>query len=30
MKMVRLSDDVAEACDEVWQELRGPLPVYNR
>ena len=25
-----LSEDVLKACDEVWQELRGPLPVYNR
>src|SRR5215469_8613480 len=25
-----LSDDVLKACDEVWQNLRGPLPVYNR
>ncbi len=25
-----LSEDVVKACDEVWQELRGPLPVYNR
>jgi aryl-alcohol dehydrogenase-like predicted oxidoreductase len=25
-----LSDDVLKACDEVWEKLRGPLPVYNR
>ncbi len=25
-----LSADVIKACDEVWQNLRGPLPVYNR
>ena len=25
-----LSADVVKACDQVWQELRGPLPVYNR
>jgi 1-deoxyxylulose-5-phosphate synthase len=25
-----LSDDVVQACDEVWKRLRGPLPVYNR
>jgi len=25
-----LSDDVVKACDEVWRNLRGPLPVYNR
>jgi aryl-alcohol dehydrogenase-like predicted oxidoreductase len=25
-----LSDDVLKACDEVWRNLRGPLPVYNR
>jgi len=25
-----LSDKVVEACDEVWRNLRGPLPVYNR
>jgi 1-deoxyxylulose-5-phosphate synthase len=25
-----LSDDVLKKCDEVWQNLRGPLPVYNR
>jgi len=22
--------DVLAACDEVWQQLRGPTPVYNR
>lgn len=25
-----LSDDVLKACDEVWKELRGPIPYYNR
>ena len=25
-----LSDGVLKACDEVWRNLRGPLPVYNR
>lgn len=25
-----LAEDVLRACDEVWQNLRGPLPVYNR
>jgi 1-deoxyxylulose-5-phosphate synthase len=25
-----LAEDVVRACDQVWQELRGPLPVYNR
>jgi aryl-alcohol dehydrogenase-like predicted oxidoreductase len=25
-----LSDDVVQACDQVWQRLRGPVPVYNR
>jgi len=25
-----LSDDVLNACDEIWRNLRGPLPVYNR
>jgi 1-deoxyxylulose-5-phosphate synthase len=25
-----LSEDVVNACDQVWQDLRGPLPVYNR
>jgi aryl-alcohol dehydrogenase-like predicted oxidoreductase len=25
-----LPEDVVKACDQVWQELRGPLPVYNR
>ena len=25
-----LPADVLQACDQVWQELRGPLPVYNR
>jgi aryl-alcohol dehydrogenase-like predicted oxidoreductase len=25
-----LTDDVLQACDEVWRNLRGPLPVYNR
>ena len=22
--------EVVSACDEVWQEFRGPLPSYNR
>jgi 1-deoxyxylulose-5-phosphate synthase len=25
-----LPADVVKACDQVWQDLRGPLPVYNR
>ena len=25
-----LPEDVVKACDEVWKELRGPIPVYNR
>jgi 1-deoxyxylulose-5-phosphate synthase len=25
-----LSDETVAACDEVWQKLRGPVPVYNR
>jgi aryl-alcohol dehydrogenase-like predicted oxidoreductase len=25
-----LPDAVVEACDRIWQELRGPIPVYNR
>ncbi len=25
-----LPEEVVKACDQVWQELRGPLPVYNR
>ena len=25
-----LPEETVKACDEVWQELRGPLPVYNR
>jgi aryl-alcohol dehydrogenase-like predicted oxidoreductase len=25
-----LPEDVVKACDQVWQDLRGPLPVYNR
>ena len=25
-----LSDDVLKSCDEVWRNLRGPLPYYNR
>lgn len=25
-----LPDGVAEACDKVWEELRGPIPKYNR
>ncbi|MBV9437534.1 MAG: aldo/keto reductase [Acidobacteria bacterium] len=26
----RLPDDVVAACDEIWRELRGPTPWYNR
>jgi aryl-alcohol dehydrogenase-like predicted oxidoreductase len=25
-----LPEDIVKACDQVWQDLRGPLPVYNR
>lgn len=25
-----LPEDVVKACDEVWNEFRGPIPVYNR
>jgi aryl-alcohol dehydrogenase-like predicted oxidoreductase len=25
-----LPDETVRACDEVWKELRGPIPVYNR
>jgi len=25
-----LPEDVLKACNQVWQDLRGPLPVYNR
>jgi len=25
-----LPEDVVKVCDQVWQDLRGPLPVYNR
>lgn len=25
-----LSEQTLDACDQVWQDLRGPLPVYNR
>jgi len=25
-----LTEDVLQACDHVWRDLRGPLPVYNR
>ena len=25
-----LPEDVVKACDQVWKELRGPIPVYNR
>jgi aryl-alcohol dehydrogenase-like predicted oxidoreductase len=25
-----LPEQTVQACDQVWQELRGPLPVYNR
>ncbi len=26
----RLTDEVLARCDEVWAELRGPVPAYNR
>lgn len=26
----KLSPDILKACDEVWNELRGPTPKYNR
>ena len=25
-----LPEDALKACDQVWRDLRGPLPVYNR
>ena len=25
-----LTEDVRERCDEAWEELRGPIPQYNR
>lgn len=25
-----LPEDVVKACDQVWHELRGPVPYYNR
>jgi aryl-alcohol dehydrogenase-like predicted oxidoreductase len=25
-----LSAETVQACDAVWQEFRGPLPIYNR
>jgi aryl-alcohol dehydrogenase-like predicted oxidoreductase len=25
-----LDEETLHACDQVWQDLRGPLPVYNR
>ena len=25
-----LSDETVKVCNEVWQEFRGPIPVYNR
>ena len=25
-----LPEDVLNACDQVWQDLRGPQPIYNR
>jgi hypothetical protein len=25
-----LPAEAVKACDEVWQKLRGPIPVYNR
>ena len=25
-----LDADTVRACDEVWRQLRGPIPVYNR
>jgi len=25
-----LASDTVEACDDVWRELRGPTPIYNR
>lgn len=25
-----LTEDTVKACDQVWQDFRGPIPVYNR
>lgn len=25
-----LPEEIVKACDQVWQDFRGPLPVYNR
>jgi aryl-alcohol dehydrogenase-like predicted oxidoreductase len=25
-----LPAQAVEACDQVWRELRGPVPIYNR
>ncbi len=25
-----LDEETLNACDQIWQDLRGPLPVYNR
>ena len=25
-----LPEEMVKACDQVWQDLRGPLPAYNR
>jgi hypothetical protein len=25
-----LTSDSVAACDEVWMDLRGPAPIYNR
>ena len=25
-----LSEETLKACNQVWQDLRRPLPVYNR
>ena len=25
-----LPDEVVQRCDQVWKELRGPTPIYNR
>lgn len=30
MQSARLAPEAVEACDGVWNRLRGPLPVYNR
>jgi aryl-alcohol dehydrogenase-like predicted oxidoreductase len=26
----KLDDETQRRCDEVWQQLRGPIPRYNR